>query len=194
VLGVTQHASGARAAFEVLYTLEITGALDWVDAGGLLLEERRRKDKERLDRLVEGAAGMWDKIKGANHFEVMGLHWSTPPRKIPESYQGLATLYGPTAEARLEAPEVCQLIWARVGEAYDVLKDPSARRRYRREVYDLNWSSQVELLIDHAKIAIYRQDVQAALDLLSVCEDIQSTQEAAELLTSLQASSRGTLG
>jgi hypothetical protein len=192
VLGVTQHASGARAAFEVLYTLEITGALDWVDAGGLLLEEKRRKDKERLDRLVEGAAGMWDKIKGANHFEVMGLHWSTPPRKIPESYQELAKLYGPTGEARAEAPDVCQLIWAKVGLAYDVLKDTSARRRYRHEVYALKWSAQVELLIDRAKLAIYRHDAQDAVDLLSVCQDIHPTQEAAELLTRLQAGSRDT--
>lgn len=187
VRSVTQHAAGARTAFEVLYTLEISGALDWVDAGGALREEKQRKEKERLDRLVEGAAGLLQKLKGANHFEVLGLHWSTPPRKILDAYRELKALYGPGGLARAEAPEVCEGIWAQVVRSYEVLNNQAERRLYRRQVYALKWSAQVELLIDRAKIAIYRKDVAEAADLLTVCQDIQPTREAADLLVKLRA-------
>lgn len=186
VYDVTQHAVGARSAFEVLYTLEVSGALNWVDAEGAAREERQRKEKERLERLVEGAAGFWEKIAKANHFEAMGLHWSTPPRKIQPAFEELERLYGPKGEARPEAPEVCDRIWRKVTEAYAVLSEQKRRRAHRKEAYSLKWSAQIDVFLDRADIAMYRKDLMDALDLLLVCQDIQPTTEAADRLVKLQ--------
>lgn len=186
VYGITQHAVGARSAFEVLYTLEVSGALDWVDADGVAREERQRKEKERLERLVEGAAGFWEKIANANHFEAMGLHWSTPPRKIQPTFEELERLYGPKGEARPEAPDICDRIWRKVSEAYAVLSEPKRRRAHRKEAYSLKWSAQIDVFLDRADIAMYRKDFMDALDLLLVCQDIQPTTEAADRLLKLQ--------
>lgn len=186
VYDVTRHAAGARSAFEVLYTLEVSGGLDWVDAERAAREERQRKERERLDRLVEGAAGLWEKIRDANHFEAMGLHWSTPPRKIEPAYRELARLYGPKGEARAEAPEICELIWQKVERAYAVLSDASKRRAHRKEAYALKWSAQIDVLLDRADIAVYRKDYEEAHDLLMVCQDIHPTPAAAERLLKLE--------
>lgn len=170
------------------YTLEISGGLDWVDAGHAAHEERRRRERERLDRLVEGAAGLWEKIKDANHFEAMGLHWSTPPRKIELAFRELERLYGPAGEARQEAPEMCSLIWQKVERAYAVLSDPSRRRAHRKEAYALKWSAQIDVLLDRADIALYRRDYEEAHDLLSLCQDIHPSAEAASRLLKLEES------
>ncbi len=186
VYDVTQHAAGARSAFEVLYTLEISGGLDWVDGDGVARAERQRKERERLDRLVEGAAGLWEKIQHANHFEALGLHWSTPPRKIKPVFDELERLYGPGGEARKEAAEVCERIWAKVSDAYAVLSDSTRRRAHRKEAYPLKWSAQIDVLLDRADIAMYRKDFEDSYDLLMVCQDIQPTAAAADRLVKLK--------
>jgi hypothetical protein len=117
---------------------------------------------------------------------VLGLHWSTPPRKIEPTYDELRATYGPAGEARQADKEASERIWKRVEEAYAVLKDKGARQRHRREAYPLKWSQQVDLMLDRADIAIYRKDFEEAYDLLMVCQDVEATPKGAELLKKLK--------
>ena len=132
------------------------------------------------------AADLWAKIEKVNHFEALGLHWSTPPRKIKPTFEEMERLYGPTGEARSADPATCDLIWARARQAYAVLDDAKKRKAHRLDAYQLQWSQQIELMLDRADISIYRRDFEDAYDLLMVCQDIKPTRKAAELLLKLK--------
>ncbi|MFZ9885974.1 MAG: response regulator [Myxococcota bacterium] len=173
---------GARAVLETLYVLEVAGALDWAGRGAAGTAQQTDAD----DRFRKMANEYEAKIANANHFEVLGLHWSSSLRSIPDAYRDLRKLYGPDGAARATASDVCDRVWQRIEVAYETLREPAARQAYRRRTYQISWSQQVNLMLDRAELSIYRNDLKEANDLLLVCKDIEPSPRIEEMLQKLK--------
>lgn len=182
---------GVRTTWELLYILELVGALDWVDPAKAAAAEATRAEREEQDEGAQEIMALWAKVEGANHFEVLGLHWSTTPRMIGEQYLDLRERYGPQGTRRRFAPEVCDQFWTRVEHAYMVLRDATSRRAYRDAHYTAARDAQLTLMLDRAEIALLRFDFAEALDLLMACQDIQETERGNLLVDRLRKLQQG---
>jgi hypothetical protein len=178
VKDVVQAPIGARAALEVIYCLKLVDGLSFAAAPRPqtgTISAQKTAGQSALQR-------MYADLQSKNHFEVLGLHWSSPPRAIPPAVKGLRDLYGPGGTRQKEDPGACTRIWQRIEQANAILSSTVDRRRYRREAYSLVWSQQADLLLEHAKIAIYRGARAEARDTLEAVMDFHPTDAAKELL------------
>ena len=87
--------------------------------------------------------------------------------------------------------QVAAKISKRLEEAYKVLNDAGARRAYRREKYNLVWAHQAQLLVQKAKLALYRKDFDEAMNALLAAEDMATSEEARAMLASIKQKTGG---
>jgi len=69
-------------------------------------------------------------MRGPTHYEVLGVQPDAPAEVIEAAYRALSKRYHPDARG----PHVSSEKFARVTEAYDVLRDPERRRAYDEEL------------------------------------------------------------
>lgn len=91
------------------------------------------------------------KMVAGNHFEALGVHWSTPPDEIERAYREACARLEPGTPWHDAAPETCARMRARLDEAYAVLVDPTKRMAHRMEAYPLDYESITDLMEKRAK-------------------------------------------
>jgi hypothetical protein len=192
---VARAAVGGRTIWETLYVLELYNGLSWD-----VPPENKKPRTGPIDIPMSAAAKerartatfeanpdefLWASFEGKDHFQVLGLHWSSAPQEVTPAYQKMRSDYGPAGIKRPKTSAIAEKISKRLDEAYKVLNDTGQRRAYRREKYNLVWPHQAQLLVQKAKLAIYRKDLQEAMHALWAAEDMAPSEEAQALLKSL---------
>ena len=84
---------------------------------------------ERRREIVEA----WEGLATRNHFEVLGLSRSANEADVKEAYFGLAKRFHPDVhhgESLGDLREKLEAVFIKLGEAYDVLRDPRKRGDY----------------------------------------------------------------
>jgi hypothetical protein len=179
-------AVGARTVWEALYLLELYQGLEW-EAPSPDKKPRTgahsRSGLHALKGLVPDEEGV--AFDGKDHFQVLGLHWSSPPSEVGPAVSRLRSDYGPGGKKRPTNAAAADKLSKRIEEAYRVLSNDEQRRRYRRDHYNLVWPHQAQLLVQKAKIALYRKDYDEAREILETAEDISPSPEAKALLAGL---------
>ncbi len=183
VADVTRSAAGARAAWDVLVTLELFAGLTF--AAG----ESRRLPRAATPGPMRGVAAetrpaMLDK----DHFSALGLHWSCSPSDVAEAYGKAKREYGVGGFKRPKDETLAAECMKRIEEANNVLSNGEARRQYRRETFNMIWPHQAQLLVQQAKLAMYRKDIAEARNLLAAAQDMSPSGEAQHLLDALTKS------
>ncbi len=194
---VTRAAVGSRTVWEVLYLLTLYNGISWDEpaeskksrTGPLAAPQKERTGSfaQRTGTFTPPDVDLdWAPFDGKDHFQVLGLHWSSSPNEVAPAFQKLRSEYGAGGIKRPSDPAVADRISRRLEEAYRVLNDANQRRAYRREKYNLVWSHQAQLLVQKAKLALYRKDVQEAMNALLTAEDIAPSDEAKAILSSIK--------
>ena len=88
---------------------------------------------------------MASEMEKANHFDALGVHWSSPQSEIDSAYDKLVNELSPTGKWSQAAPEACREMRARVEAAYEVIRGATDRAIYRRKVYDFDFSSLTDI-------------------------------------------------
>lgn len=186
---VARAAVGSRTVWETLYVLEIYGGLSWDEPDpNRAKNPAHRTGAIRLSAVESALADdAWAAFDGKDHFAVLGLHWSSSPTEVPSAYQRLRAEYGPGGARRPADTTIADRILKRLEEAYRVLNDTPARQAFRRAQYNLMWPHQAQLLVQKAKLALYRKDYADAKNILLAAEDMASSDEARALLASIKA-------
>lgn len=115
---------GKDTAIQILFVLQIFGALEWLPAehaGGETLADRVNARAAKLDRM--------------DHFEALGVHWSVPRTDIDRAYRSLQEVLGPGGRGEQVAPEAAAKVLARAAKAYEVLAVEATRRAYLLEIH-----------------------------------------------------------
>jgi len=176
VRGVVRAAAGARAAWDVLGTLELFGGLSFM-AG-----EPRRQTPEPMMGVGVAPAAERPAILDKDLYTVLGLHWSCAPSEVGDAYQRTRRDFGPGGSRRPTNHKMADEIMGKIEEAYRTLSNAEARRTYRAKTFNMIWPHQATLLVQQAKLAIYRKDVAEARNLLNAAQDMAPSAEAAALL------------
>ena len=163
---------GHRAAWEILYLLELRGGLDW------------RLPPENVEE--DPAAARWLAIQGKDHFEVLGLHWSSHPGSVEKAFVSLKKLYGPGGKLRDASQEVAEKLWNRMVEAHQAISTKAGRDAHRQERYpSMNFTYQAELLVGQAELAKVRGDIDETRHLLESALDLAPIESARQMLEGL---------
>jgi len=88
----------------------------------------------RRDEIEKAFAG----LKGASHFDVLGLPKASSAEKVKEAYFRFAKRFHPDAVRKQEALAdlfgKAEAVFIRIGEAYEVLRDPRRRGMYEADL------------------------------------------------------------
>jgi hypothetical protein len=129
---------GKDTAIQILFVLQIFGALEWLPAehvGGETLADRLNARAAKLDRI--------------DHFEALGVHWSVPRADIDRAYRSLQELLGPGGRGEHVAPAAAPKILARAAKAYEILAVEATRRAYLLEIHpDVDYEA-IESIADN---------------------------------------------
>lgn len=166
---------GVRSTFQLLYLMEVWGGLSWVDPPP--------KENLLVDELRETLA----RAQSADHFAVMGLHLSTPPRQIEKTLHRLRGMYGPGGTIARASPELSAELWTKIQAAYQVISTADGRKRYRAERFPtVRLDYAADLTLAQAELAELRSDWELAIDLLEITLELHPTREALEEMRRVQ--------
>ncbi|MBI1949497.1 MAG: hypothetical protein HYS27_27670 [Deltaproteobacteria bacterium] len=182
-------AVGARTVWETLYLLELYGGLSWDEPDPNKAKTAAARTGTFRFTAPETTASddAWAPFDGKDHFNVLGLHWSSSPTEVPEAYQKLRAEYSTGGVKRPANVATAERILKRLEEAYKVLNEKPTRQAYRREKYNLQWAHQAQLLVQKAKLSLYRKDFADAKNILLAAEDMAPSDEARALLASIKS-------
>ena len=88
---------------------------------------------ERRREILEA----WEGLKTRNHFEVLGLSRSAGEAEVKEAYFGLAKRFHPDVhhgDSLGDLRDELEEVFIRLGEAYEVLRDPRKRGEYEERL------------------------------------------------------------
>jgi curved DNA-binding protein CbpA len=88
---------------------------------------------ERRREIVEA----WEGLKARNHFEILGLTRSVGEAEVKEAYFRLAKRFHPDVHHGASLGDLrdkLEAVFIRLGEAYDVLRDPRKRADYEERI------------------------------------------------------------
>ena len=177
VRAVLRSPAGARTIWDVLVCLELFAGLSFMAGEG------RTRSQPPMPGV--GAAPNRPDILDKDLYAVLGLHWSCAPSEVGDAYQRTRRDFGVGGARRPATHKLADEVMAKIEEAYRVLSNVETRRAYRSKTFNILWPQQATLLVQQAKLAIYRSDVGAARILLNAAQDMSPTAEAAYLLESL---------
>lgn len=181
VAQVARSAHGGRTAWDVLIALELFGGLVFAGPG---VEVAANAD-QTITGAFAPAAVERPAVLDKDHFGVLGLHWSCAPGEIAEAWQRARREYGPGGFRRPTDPAIADEVMKKVDDAWRTLGNVESRRTYRRATFNMVWPHQAQLLVQQAKLAIYRKDAIEARGLLEAAEDMAPSPEAQHLLAGL---------
>lgn len=185
IVQISRSPAGARVAWDVLVALELFGGLEF---------SSETADPAALAASEAAAAAAANSLRDADKpalldkdlFGVLGLHWSCSPNDVAEAYQRARRDYGPGGPKRPSNAAWADELMKKIEEAGRVLQAAASRRAYRKATFNMIWPHQAQLLVQQAKLAIYRKDAIEAKNLLSAALDMAPSPEAQHLLEALQ--------
>ena len=141
-------------------------------------EHMRRELDARLQQLLT-----------QNHFEVLGVHWSSHQRGFAAAYEqatiDLKVSQPPYRDASPEIQALVRRCAQRVREAYEVLRDTDKRIAYRRQLFDQTEREYAaHMLIEKGEVELLRGDRTTAIEHLETALELDSTERNRRLLNS----------
>ncbi|HEY8208595.1 MAG TPA: J domain-containing protein [Myxococcaceae bacterium] len=177
---VLNNGIGIRSTWAVIYLEQLLGGMTWVEP-----QPRENVVVEELRFLVE-------RLRVADHFEVLGLHYTSPPRSVDRAYERLQREYGPGSRAAAQSAKLAEEIWQRVQQAYGTLKTAVGRKQYRKDRFPnvrMDYASQI--VTSQSQLAEMRGELDLAIDLLEAAIELNPTAELMGHINRVRAKKSG---
>lgn len=147
------------------------------------------------DETLETLKDLLAVLSTQNHFEVLGVHWSSHHRTFREAWEKVRRKHDPRrpplSKASREAKEVAAKVVRRVDQAYDALKDATSRTAYRKELFDQTERQYAaEMLVKQGQVAQMRGDRVSAIESLETAVELDPSQRNRALLTAAREGRR----
>ncbi|MEM6370999.1 MAG: DUF4388 domain-containing protein [Myxococcota bacterium] len=126
------------------------------------------------------------RLEGSNHFDVLGVHWSSHQRSYREAWERRRSAYDRKNYA--EAPEKLEALAAKIraciDAAYEAIKSEGPRSAYRRRLFDSTERQYAaDMLVKQGEIALMRGDRVRALESFETALELHPSQKVKALLT-----------
>ena len=151
---------------------------------GFLIYRQGEDQGRYLSRVVSRITRKKKQLTHATHFDVLEVHWISLPQEIEFNFKRLRDEFDPSSFKGLpdDVEQQRGLIMERFEEAFEILRNPTSRRQYRKEqIEDFMIVQSAELLAKKGEMAIMRQDRREACTCFSkAMELIPNRSEYAE--------------
>jgi len=184
---VTGSPIGRLGGLRLLATCLALGLARFIDGSQSMdLEEdptsnQGSQDAEVREELKEELA----RLRSSNHFEALGVHWSSHQRNYREAWERKRKAYD-SARFEKAGPEVQKLakdIQRHVDNAYDAIKDAGLRSAYRRKLFDSTERQYAaDMLVKQGELALMRGDRVKAIEALETALELHPSQKVKALL------------
>ena len=161
---VLNNGIGIRSTWAVIYLEQLLGGLTWVEP------------PPRESVVVEELRVLTERIRVADYFEVLGLHYTSPPRAVDRAFERMKREYGPDSRAASQSAKLADDIWQRVQQAYATLKTTAGRKQYRKDKFPnvrLDYSAQI--VSSQSQLAEMRGELDLAIDLMEAAIELNPT-------------------
>ncbi|MEL6189672.1 MAG: hypothetical protein AAFU79_34045, partial [Myxococcota bacterium] len=130
-----------------------------------------------------------EQLTKENHFDVLGVHWSSHPRTFADAYQvalaEFAVAKGPYRSAPPDVQDLARACAARVKTAFDVLSDESQRVAYRAQLFNKTERQfAAQMLVEKGEVALLRGDRLSAIEHLESAFELSPSDRHRSLLRS----------
>ncbi len=147
-------------------------------------------------RILEKELGTrLEHLKGMNHFEVLGVHWSAHHSSFREAFEKAKREFNTTAPPLRSAPENVKSIADEakklVEQAYGLLINHGMRVRYRKQLFDATERQYAaDMLVKQGEMALMRGDRVQAIEALETAVELDGSKRNASLLSTAREGRR----
>ncbi len=139
-----------------------------------------RRLRQELEARLNG-------LLGQNHFEVLGVHWSSHHRAFPAAYEArlaeFSTVRGRLASAPADVQTIARRCSQRVKEAFEILSDEAKRVQYRHGLFDhTEREYAAKVLTEKGEVALMRGAKVDAIEHLETAAELFPTEQVRGLL------------
>lgn len=180
---------GRLASLRLVALCLALGLVHFTDGGGRAVRERTRFGRvpsvsSRLKKQLEERLAL---LRGMNHFEALGVHWSAHHRNYRGAWDKLRAeldarkppLQGAPEDAILVAREILQ----HLESAFTTLNDPTQRVLYRKQLFDRTEREYAaDMLVKQGEVALMRGDRVGAIESLETAYELDPSQRNKALL------------
>ncbi len=151
-----------RTALQLLLLLTLFELIDF-----------REPEKKKVLSPREQLEARFNSLEKANHFEVLGLHWSALSQEIEAAHAKLSEEFSEEGDAQQSAPAVVKKLRRLVDVAYEVLRDDEQRKVYRTEAYPkLDMRAVKDLLEQKRRALSLREDSRPLREVQETIRDV----------------------
>jgi tetratricopeptide (TPR) repeat protein len=148
---------------------------------------RRGPSGDRASRMRRELRARLELLERQNHFEVLGVHWSSHHRSYRAAYEAilaeLSTVRGPYQNAPADVQMLARKCSQRVKLAFDVLSDDAKRVAYRKELFDATEREySAQMLVEKGEVALMRGDRVGAIEHLETAVELAPSERNRKLL------------
>lgn len=137
--------------------------------------------KGGVETLEKELKSTFERLKVEDHFQRLGLHWTTHPKHYAAAFRKMADRWGPASSVRRHSPlcaEMADAIMGLMDEAFNSIEEHRARVAYRlvrkgKETLVFG----TDFLFKQANLAVFREDWEQALEIIESAIDILPRQE-----------------
>jgi len=169
---VLNNGIGVRSTWQVIYLEQLLGGMTWVEP------------PPRESVVVEELRVLAERLRLADHFEALGLHYTSPPRAVDRAYERMQREYGPGSRAAAQSARLAGEIWQRAQQAHSVIKTAGGRKQYRKERFaNVRMDYAAQIVCTQSQLAEMRGELELAVDLMEAAVELSPT---ADIVANLQ--------
>jgi len=145
--------------------------------------------KGGVETLEKELKSNYERLKGEDHFQRLGVHWTTHPKHYPDAYRKMAERWGPGSRVRQHSAATNELaigVMDLMDEAFAVIQDPEARAGYRLARFGKETIIfGTDFLYKQAHLAVFREEWDLAQEIIESAIDIRPKGEYTALRNSI---------
>ncbi len=134
-------------------------------------------------------------LRGMNHFEVLGVHWSAHHRSHRGAYDTIKREFdlkrAPIRDAPDDVKSIAKEINAIIDAAWQVLSNADTRQSYRKQMFDKTERQYAaDMLVKQGEVALMRGDRVAAIEALETAVELEPSNRNRTLLATAREGRR----
>ncbi|HVE87917.1 MAG TPA: hypothetical protein VND93_33900 [Myxococcales bacterium] len=177
---VLNNGIGVRSTWQVIYLQQLLGGLTWVDP------------PPRENVVVEELRLHSERVRTADHFEALGLHYTSPPRAVDRAFERMQREYGPGSRAAAQSARLAGEIFQRAQQAHAALKTAAGRKQYRKEKYsNVRMDYAAQIVASQSQLAEMRGELELAVDLMEAAVELHPSADLVANLSRVRTKKAG---
>ncbi len=126
-------------------------------------------------------------MRGQNHFELIGVHWSASHRTYAKAFEKAKLEFDitklPLKDAPLDVKNLAREAVKIIDDAYNVLKSDEQRIRYRKKIFDgTEREYSADMLVKQGEVLLLRGDRVGGIEALETAFELSPTPRIKQLL------------